>query len=45
VLLDGWKDLYLPVLQLLQPRLRSGALVVADDSSFESTAGYLAVAG
>ena len=42
VLLDGWKDLYLPVLQLLQPRLTSGALVVADDSSFESTAGYLA---
>lgn len=42
VLLDGWKDLYLPVLQLLQPSLTPGALVVADDSSFESTAGYLA---
>jgi predicted O-methyltransferase YrrM len=42
VLLDGWKDLYLPVLQLLQPMLTPGALVVADDSSFESVAGYLA---
>ena len=42
VLLDGWKDLYLPVLRLLQPRLTPGALVVADDSSFESVAGYLA---
>ncbi len=42
VLLDGWKDLYLPVVRLLQPRLTSGALVVADDSSFASTAGYLA---
>jgi predicted O-methyltransferase YrrM len=42
VLLDGWKDLYLPVLQLLQPRLTPGALVVADDSSFETVAGYLA---
>jgi predicted O-methyltransferase YrrM len=42
VLLDGWKDLYLPVLRLLQPRLTPGALVLADDSSFESTADYLA---
>jgi predicted O-methyltransferase YrrM len=42
VLLDGWKDLYLPVMQLLQPQLTPGALVIADDSSFESTADYLA---
>ncbi len=42
VLLDGWKDLYLPVLRLLQPRLTPGALVVADDSSFPSVASYLA---
>jgi predicted O-methyltransferase YrrM len=42
VLLDGWKDLYLPVLGLLEPRLASGALVVADDSTFPSVAGYLA---
>jgi len=42
VLLDGWKGLYLPVLRLLQPRLVPGALVVADDTSFESAAGYLA---
>ena len=32
VLLDGWKDLYLPVLRLLEPRLTPGALVVADDT-------------
>ena len=31
VFLDGWKLLYLPVLQLLEPRLRPGAAVVADD--------------
>jgi predicted O-methyltransferase YrrM len=42
VLLDGWKDLYLPVLRLLQPRLTPGALIVADDTSYESAAGYLA---
>jgi predicted O-methyltransferase YrrM len=28
--LDGWNDLYLPVLELVQPRLARGALVVAD---------------
>jgi predicted O-methyltransferase YrrM len=42
VLLDGWKDLYLPVLHLLEPRLAPGALVVADDTSFASAADYLA---
>ena len=32
VLLDGWKYLYLPVLQLLEARLTPGALVIADDT-------------
>ena len=31
VLLDGWKDLYLPVLRLLTPKLRPGAVVMADN--------------
>lgn len=31
VLLDGWKDLYLPILQLLRPKLRDGAVVLADN--------------
>ena len=31
VFLDGWKELYLPVLRLLEPALQPGALVVADD--------------
>jgi len=31
VFLDGWKDLYLPVLKLLTPRLRPGAVVLADN--------------
>jgi predicted O-methyltransferase YrrM len=42
VLLDGWKGLYLPVLRLLQPMLTPGALIVADDTSFESAVGYVA---
>lgn len=31
VLLDGWKDLYIPVLELLKPKLRKGAVVFADN--------------
>jgi len=31
VFLDGWKDLYLPVLKLLTPRLRPGAVVLGDN--------------
>jgi len=40
-LLDGWKDLCLPLLKLLEPRLAAGALVVGDDSSFPSMTDYL----
>jgi predicted O-methyltransferase YrrM len=40
-LLDGWKDLCLPVLRLLEPRLASGALVVADDIHLPTLADYL----
>lgn len=29
--LDGWKDLYVPVAKLLEPNLRHGALVLADN--------------
>ena len=32
VLLDGAKHLYLPVLSLLEPRLRDGALIIADNA-------------
>ena len=31
VFLDGWKELYLPVLELLTPRLRPGSVVIADN--------------
>ncbi|MFF7245822.1 O-methyltransferase [Embleya sp. NPDC008237] len=41
LLLDGWKDLCLPVLQLLEPRLRPGTLVVADDIVLSSLQPYL----
>ncbi|MFD3557050.1 O-methyltransferase [Streptomyces goshikiensis] len=41
VLLDGWKDLCLPVLRILEPRLAPGTLVVADDVDLEDLAPYL----
>jgi predicted O-methyltransferase YrrM len=31
VFLDGWKNVYLPVLKMLEPALAPGSLVVADD--------------
>jgi predicted O-methyltransferase YrrM len=41
VLLDGWKDLCLPVLRLLEPKLAAGALIAADDINLPGMAGYL----
>jgi predicted O-methyltransferase YrrM len=41
LLLDGWKDLCLPVLRLLEDRLAPGALVIADDTTLPSMSGYL----
>ncbi|ORA19070.1 O-methyltransferase [Mycobacterium arosiense] len=41
VLLDGWKDLYLPIIELLEPRLSPGVLVVADNTGSADTQPYL----
>jgi predicted O-methyltransferase YrrM len=41
LLLDGWKDLCLPILRLLEPQLPAGAMVVADDTTFVSLGEYL----
>lgn len=39
--LDGWKDLYEPVLDLLEPKLRPGSLVVADNVDFPDLRRYV----
>lgn len=31
LLLDGWKDIYLPMIKLLAPKMRAGAVVLADN--------------
>lgn len=41
VLLDGWKELYLPVIKLLEPKLSAGALILADNTSMDDTRPYL----
>ncbi|BBZ67065.1 putative O-methyltransferase, family 3 [Mycolicibacterium insubricum] len=41
VLLDGWKELYLPVIKLLEPKLAPGALILADNTSHAETQPYL----
>jgi predicted O-methyltransferase YrrM len=41
VLLDGWKELYLPVTRLLEPKLSAGALIIADNTSMDDTKPYL----
>jgi predicted O-methyltransferase YrrM len=41
VLLDGWKELYLPVIRLLEPRLSVGTLIVADNTEMADTKPYL----
>jgi predicted O-methyltransferase YrrM len=38
--LDGWKDLYLPLLIKLEPNFRSGTLIYADNMNMESTIPY-----
>jgi predicted O-methyltransferase YrrM len=41
ILLDGAKGLYLPVLQLLEPRLRSGGIVASDNTDLEGMDDFL----
>ena len=40
-LLDGWKEMNLPVLKLLESRLAPGALIAGDDTSLDSMMNYL----
>lgn len=39
--LDGWKSGYLPIFQLLRPKLGPGALILADNIAHDGAADYL----
>ena len=41
-LIDGWKEMCLPFLRLIEDRLAPGALVIGDDSTFGSMSDYVA---
>ncbi len=36
LLLDGWNDLYLPLLKILEPKFKKGTLIYTDNASFSS---------
>lgn len=40
--LDGWKELYLPLLKALTPRFRRGTVLVADNVNFPDARDYVA---
>ncbi len=39
--LDGWKDLYLPLLKVVEPRLADHAVIVADNVNLQDARPYL----
>lgn len=41
LLLDGWNDLYLPLLKLLEPKFAPGAMILTDNSDFPSAKPFL----
>ena len=41
LVLDGWNDLYLPLLQLLEPKFRKGCTVITDNVNFRSAKPFL----
>jgi|SRR5271163_3297196 len=41
VLLDGWKEMYLPVLRHIEGQLPAGALILADNANHSGAATYL----
>lgn len=38
--LDGWKDLYLPLFQMLEPQFHTGTLIYADNMDMKGTKNY-----
>ncbi|BBM88474.1 hypothetical protein COTS27_00154 [Spirochaetota bacterium] len=39
--LDGWKDIYLPIVEMLEPRFKKGTMIVADNAKMRDVAPYL----
>ncbi|MEN0048122.1 MAG: class I SAM-dependent methyltransferase [Bacteroidota bacterium] len=41
LLMDGWNDLYLPLLKLLEPKFRKGTLIYTDNASMRSAKAFI----
>ncbi len=41
LLLDGWNDLYLPLLRILEPKFKNGTLIYTDNASFRSAQPFI----
>ena len=41
LLLDGWNDLYLPLLKMLEPKFKNGCIIVTDNVNFSSANDFL----
>ncbi|MBX2874927.1 MAG: class I SAM-dependent methyltransferase [Saprospiraceae bacterium] len=41
LLMDGWNDLYLPLLRQLEPFFKDGTIIYTDNASFKSAKPYL----
>jgi predicted O-methyltransferase YrrM len=41
LLLDGWKDLYLPLFKMLEPKLSKGAIIITDNTNFNDVKIFL----
>lgn len=41
VVLDGWNDLYLPLLKMLEPKFKKGCIVITDNTNFPSAKPFL----
>ena len=41
LLLDGWNDLYLPLMKTLEPKFKKGTLIYTDNAAFPSAKPFL----
>lgn len=41
LLLDGWKDLYLPVFEILEPNFHKGTIIYVDNAEMSDTQAFL----
>lgn len=41
LVLDGWNDLYLPLLKMLEPKFKKGCIVITDNTNFPSVRPFL----